>query len=241
MWTPRALNDRVELAHDRRRVRRQVEDRPCRRRARRAARLLAERHRLDLRRPGQRREHDLAGLGHGARRVGPAWPRPCTWGAAASRRTSWTTSSWPAFCRLAAMWRPMVPSPMNPTFMTSLRRRPCVAMRPARHGRRPARVEGQVGDDLADLLAGDAVGERALEVPGELVAPVHGDQRGDGDEAAVALGQPGPLPDVAVHDLLGQLDQLGRDRPDLVTGGRCGFRCAHAWLLSGTVCEGTVC
>ena len=38
-------------------------------------------------------------------------------GAAASRRKSFTTSSWPAARTLSAMLAPMVPSPMNPTFM----------------------------------------------------------------------------------------------------------------------------
>ena len=32
---------------------------------------------------------------------------------AAACRMSWTTTSWPAFCRLAAMCRPMFPSPMK--------------------------------------------------------------------------------------------------------------------------------
>ena len=41
------------------------------------------------------------------------------WGAAASRRTSWTTSSCPAFMRCDAIWRPIVPRPMNPILMTA--------------------------------------------------------------------------------------------------------------------------
>src|SRR4051794_34854792 len=39
------------------------------------------------------------------------------WRSAAARRMSWTTSSCPAFCKLAAMLAPIVPSPMKPTFM----------------------------------------------------------------------------------------------------------------------------
>ena len=38
-------------------------------------------------------------------------------GLAASARRSWTISSWPPFCTLDAMLAPMMPSPMNPTFM----------------------------------------------------------------------------------------------------------------------------
>src|SRR5215470_3823756 len=82
---------------------------------------------------------------------------------------------------------------------------------PRRHGRRPAGVERQVRDRLADLIAGDAVAERALEVAGELVAASQREQRRDGDEAAVALAEAGPFPDVAVEDFFAQLDQLRRD------------------------------
>src|SRR5688572_10855217 len=82
-------------------------------------------------------------------------------------------------------------------------------------------------DHLADLLAGDAVAERALQVTRELVAATEGDQRGDRDEAAVALGQLGPLPDVPVDDGLGELDELGRDLAHLVAGGRRGHWSAH--------------
>src|SRR5205823_1004901 len=42
------------------------------------------------------------------------------WRSAAARRMSWTTSSYPAFCRLAAMLAPIVPSPIKPTFICVL-------------------------------------------------------------------------------------------------------------------------
>src|SRR5215470_16882527 len=87
---------------------------------------------------------------------------------------------------------------------------------PCRHGRRPAGVERQVRDHLADLIAGDAVAERTLEVAGELLATSQREQRRDGDEAAVALAEAGPLPDVAVKDFLAQLDELRRNGADLV-------------------------
>src|SRR5207248_2154966 len=108
------------------------------------------------------------------------------WRSAAARRISWTTSSYPAFCRLAAMLAPIVPSPIKPTFILnspSLRNSPSPAARERgfcglalrehvlgdlrrRHRRRPAGVESKMGDDLADLLLGDAVVEGAVEMPG---------------------------------------------------------------------------
>src|SRR5438105_13341425 len=87
------------------------------------------------------------------------------------------------------------------------------------HGSGPARVEREVRDDLADLLARDAVGQRALQVPGKLIGPVHGSERRDRDQAAVALGESGPFPDVAEEDLLAELDELGGDLSDHVAGG----------------------
>jgi len=60
----------------------------------------------------------------------PAW----MWGAAASRLRSWTTSSCPDFWRFDAMLLPMMPSPMNPTFIVIsyfLPSKTCVAMRAA--------------------------------------------------------------------------------------------------------------
>src|SRR5260370_30656307 len=39
------------------------------------------------------------------------------------------------------------------------------------HGARPARIKSQVGDDAGDLLFGDAVLQRALDVGVELLGP----------------------------------------------------------------------
>src|SRR5256886_9341364 len=89
-----------------------------------------------------------------------------------------------------------------------------------------------MGDELDNRLAGHAVGKRALEVPGELVAPGHRGQRRHGDEAPVALRETGPFPDIAVQDALAELDELRRDLPDLAAGSGCGRRCAQRRLLS---------
>src|SRR4051794_19513564 len=64
-------------------------------------------------------------------------------------------------------------------------------------GLRPACIEGQVRDELDELLLGDAVVLRVLQMEGQLLGVAPGQQRGDGDEAAVALRQLRALPDLA--------------------------------------------
>src|SRR5436190_2243245 len=157
------------------------------------------------------------------------------WRSAAARRMSWTTSSCPAFCKLAAMLAPIVPSPMKPTFMRilpacetaplpqcgrgtkSLPRREHVLGDLRRgHRRRPACIEGEMRDDLADLLLGDAVVEGAVEVTGQLPLAAKRDQRRDDDQAAVALLQAGTLPNLAEQHLFAVIDQVGNDVADRV-------------------------
>src|SRR5579883_2085948 len=76
-------------------------------------------------------------------------------------------------------------------------------------GGRPARVEGDVRDDLGDLLARKAVVEAAADMCAQLIGAVERGQHGDRHQAAVALRQFGPLPDVAEDDIVGQFDELG--------------------------------
>src|SRR5437763_8096922 len=174
------------------------------------------------------------------------------WRSAAARRTSCTTSSYPAFCRLAAMLAPIVPSPIKPTFMLlsrlkhpfpALRVRvisvipsPALGLRPQApfpalrerdfrlslrehvlgdlrggHCRRPAGVEGEMRYDLADLLLGDAVVERAVQMTGQLPLPAERDQRRDDDQAAVALLQARAFPDFAEQPFLAVIDQVGNN------------------------------
>src|SRR5204863_420763 len=64
-------------------------------------------------------------------------------------------------------------------------------------GLRPAGVEGQVRDELDELLLGDAVVLRVLQVEGQLLGVAAGEQGGDGSQAAVALRQLRALPDPA--------------------------------------------
>src|SRR5207237_8468736 len=65
------------------------------------------------------------------------------------------------------------------------------------HCRGPAGVEGEMGDDLADLLLGDAVVEGTIEMADQLPLAAERDQGGDDDQAAVALLEAGALPDLA--------------------------------------------
>lgn len=51
------------------------------------------------------------------------------------------------------------------------------------------------------------------EVPSELFGVAAGDERGDCDEAAVALGQLGTFPDVTEQDVVGERHQLSLDPP----------------------------
>ena len=87
------------------------------------------------------------------------------------------------------------------------------------HGHGPAAVEGEVRDQLADLLGRYPVVERALDMALELLRAVEHDERRARDQAAVALGQLGPLPHIAVDDLLRQVDELGDSGAHLVAGG----------------------
>src|SRR5512133_3995645 len=105
------------------------------------------------------------------------------------------------------MLAPIVPSPMKPTFMPLSRIGVALSLNtgegllrlPLRehvlgdlrrgHRRRPAGIKGEMRDDLADLLLGDAVVERAVEMAGQLPLAAERDQGCDDDQAAVALLQ----------------------------------------------------
>src|SRR5690242_18217162 len=56
-------------------------------------------------------------------------------------------------------------------------------------GRRPSRIECEVGDHLDDLVASDAVFERLPQVKRQLVLAIARDQGGDGDQAAIARAE----------------------------------------------------
>src|SRR4051812_14600487 len=79
------------------------------------------------------------------------------------------------------------------------------------HGFGPAGVEGEVGDGLDELFLGDAVllGEGQVEV--QLLDIAAGDEGSDGGQAPVALGEPGAFPDLVEEDLVGVVDEPGRE------------------------------
>src|SRR5215468_7103330 len=82
-------------------------------------------------------------------------------------------------------------------------------------------------DELTDLFLGDAVTERALDVSLELIATVHGGERGDRDETAIALGEARTLPHVSVEHFFAQVDELGDGAANLVSCRRCRCGCGH--------------
>src|SRR5271165_4982020 len=60
---------------------------------------------------------------------------------------------------------------------------------------------------LDDLVLGHAVVQRPLQVTRQLLGAIGRHQCRDGDQAAVTLGQAGPLPDIAEQHLFGEVDQ----------------------------------
>src|SRR5262245_52562131 len=66
-------------------------------------------------------------------------------------------------------------------------------------------------DRLHELVLRQAVVAGAGEMRAQLLGPVHRDQRGDGDQTAVALRNTWARPDVAEKNLVRQLGELGRD------------------------------
>src|ERR1700730_2192281 len=96
---------------------------------------------------------------------------------------------------------------------------------PDRAGRRrTARVEGDVEHELADLVAGHAVGERPRHMTLEFLGAELGDQQGDGGDTAVPLGELRSFPDVPEEHARCQLDQVRTDRCAVVAleGRRAG-------------------
>jgi hypothetical protein len=75
----------------------------------------------------------------------------------------------------------------------------------------PARVVGEVRYRLDQLVASDAVLDRAPEVERQFVRVVTGDERGGGHEASVPLRESGALRDLAEEDALGQVVEGGGD------------------------------
>ena len=86
-----------------------------------------------------------------------------------------------------------------------------------RHRSRPAGIEREVSNNLSYLVFRDAVVERPAEMTFKLLGSVSGDQCRYDDQASVPLAEPGSLPDVAIYDLLRELDHLRHDTSDAFT------------------------
>src|SRR4051812_32124356 len=86
-------------------------------------------------------------------------------------------------------------------------------------------------DDLDDLVARHAVVERAPDVAAQLLRGALRDERRYGDEAAIALGGPLSLPDIAEPPLVGELAHLGKHVAALADG-RVRVSRGHEILLS---------
>src|SRR5262249_5750156 len=75
------------------------------------------------------------------------------WWLAACRRRSWTMSLKPAFCRLAAIGPPMVPSPTNPTVALDISPHSGFDFRPARYRLAPRPTSRKAGRQKAEASA----------------------------------------------------------------------------------------
>src|SRR3984893_14322644 len=88
------------------------------------------------------------------------------------------------------------------------------------HRRRPACIESEVGDDLAEFVLGETIIERPLQMADELLFAAEGDQGSADDQTAVALGEAGPLPNFAKQHPLAEIDQARDDVADLFASRR---------------------
>src|SRR3954453_16905637 len=75
----------------------------------------------------------------------------------------------------------------------------------------------------------------------ELIGAVERNERAHGDEAAVALGELRPLPNVAEQHVIGQLGELGRDVAHQLLGTRlllCLSRFRGSWRVGLSLSHG---
>jgi hypothetical protein len=83
-----------------------------------------------------------------------------------------------------------------------------------RHCGWPTRVKRQLRNQFDDFVPCHAILKRTLQMETVLFGAVEGDQGGDGDNTAVALGKAGPLPNIPEQYLLGECNELRRDVAD---------------------------
>jgi len=71
----------------------------------------------------------------------------------------------------------------------------------------PARVEREVDDRFLELGLGEAVLLRDAEVGSQLLSIAAGDQRGDGDQAAVPRRELGAFSDITEENVVGERER----------------------------------
>src|ERR1700746_3895239 len=86
------------------------------------------------------------------------------------------------------------------------------------HRCRPTGVEGEMGDDFAELVFAETVVERPLQMADELFFATERDQGRAGNQAAVALGEAGAFPNLAEQNSLAEIDQPRNDIANLLAG-----------------------
>src|SRR5271165_218735 len=84
---------------------------------------------------------------------------------------------------------------------------------------RPTGIEGEMRDHFDQLIAGDAVRERTPDMARQFIGPVERNQAGNGDQAAVTLGEARPLPDLAKQY---PVAEIGERRSDVAVSPLCG-------------------
>src|SRR5262252_8353443 len=116
------------------------------------------------------------------------------------------------------MPEPIIPNPMNPIFISPSRDAflPYSALplleyilgdERRGHRRRPAGIEGQMGDHFAELVLCQAIVERPLQVASELPFAPQRDQRRARNEAAVALREARTFPNFAEQHSFAEVDE----------------------------------
>ncbi|SFT96679.1 hypothetical protein SAMN04487915_106181 [Arthrobacter sp. ov118] len=85
-------------------------------------------------------------------------------------------------------------------------------------------------DRLDELLFGGAVLLGEVEVEVQLLGVAAGKERGDGDDASVALGELGPLPHLVEEDTVGVVDQAWREVSEgALAAGPAGCLVSHGF------------
>ena len=92
-----------------------------------------------------------------------------------------------------------------------------------------------MSDDLAELVLGQAVVERPLQVTHQLLFAAEGDLCCTSVQATIALRETRAFPDFAEQYSFTEVDETRNDITDLLAGRRW-LRLRHGFLLCNAVC-----